>query len=58
MGWKDYIPFLPKDTSAEKPKLKMCCACPETKVGGAVQQPAFWSHRHSLIFSMLAGSKG
>jgi hypothetical protein len=32
MSWRDYIPFLPKLKDAEKPKLKICCACPETKV--------------------------
>jgi hypothetical protein len=34
MGWRDYVPFLGTGKPKEevKPK-KMCCACPETKVG-------------------------
>eukprot|EP00892_Ulva_mutabilis_P008054 jgi/Ulvmu1/5620/UM023_0159.1 len=31
MGWRDYIPFMRKSEPADKPKLKICCACPETK---------------------------
>lgn len=27
----DQIPAAPAPASAEKPKLKPCCACPETK---------------------------
>ena len=32
MGWTDYIPLLGKKATAPEPKLKICCACPETKV--------------------------